>query len=39
MISFIQGIKKKGTNKLIYETERVTHIDNKLMVTKGEGEE
>ena len=26
--------KKNGTNELIYKTERVTDVENKLMVTK-----
>ena len=29
--------KKKDTNELIYNTNRPTDIENKLMVTKGEG--
>ena len=28
--------KKKDTNELIYKTNRLTDIENKLMVTKGE---
>ena len=38
MIALICGIKKKknDTNELIYKTNRLTDIENKLMVTKGE---
>ena len=28
-------ISKKSTNELIYKTERLTNIENKLMATKG----
>ena len=30
---------KNGTNKLIYKTNRVTDVENKLMVTRGEKRE
>ena len=36
MISVICGIWKNATNELIYKTDS-TDIENKLMVTKGEG--
>ena len=36
MILLIYGILKKGHNELIYKTEIVTDVENKLMVTKGE---
>ena len=29
--------KKNDTNELIYKTERITELENKFMVTKGEG--
>ena len=35
MILLICGILKKGTNELIYKTNRVTYVENKLMVTGG----
>ena len=35
MILFICGILKKGTNELIYKANRVTDVENKLMVTRG----
>ena len=38
MISFIHGIFKNERNQLIYETERLTDRENKLIVTKGGGE-
>ena len=28
---------KNGTNELIYKTETVTDVENKLMVTRGDG--
>ena len=31
--------KKNDTNELIYETNKLTDLDNKFMVTKGEGGE
>ena len=34
MVSLICGILKNGTNELIHKTERVTDVENKLMVTK-----
>ena len=34
MISPICGIFKKATNELIYKTEIVTNVENKLMVTE-----
>ena len=37
MISLMCGIFKNGTNKLIYKTNRVTDVENKLTVTSGEG--
>ena len=36
MRSLICGILKNGTNELIYKTETVTDVENKLMVTKRE---
>ena len=30
------NLKKNGTNELIYKTNSVTDVENKLMVTKGE---
>ena len=36
MISLICGTLKKDTNELIYKTERLIDIENKLTVTKGE---
>ena len=36
MIFLICGILKNGTNELTYETEIVTDIENKLMVTREE---
>ena len=43
MISLICGVKKNNTNELIYtmiqlNTNRLRDTENKLMVTKGEGE-
>ena len=35
----IHGIQKSDTKELTYKTERVTAVENKLMVTKGEGKE
>ena len=35
-ISLIYGILKNYTNELIYKTNRLRDIENKLMVTKGE---
>ena len=34
-IAYVWNLKN-GTNELIYKTERVTDVENKLMVTKGE---
>ena len=34
MIPLICGILKNGTNELIFQTERVTDIENNLMVTR-----
>ena len=31
------NLKKNSTNELIYKTNRLTDIENKLMSTKGEG--
>ena len=36
MILLICGILKNNTNEFIYKTNRLTDIENKLMVTKGE---
>ena len=38
MISLICGILKNDTNQLIYKTNRLTDIENKLMITKEERE-
>ena len=35
MISLICGILKNNTNELIYKTNTVTDVENKLMVTGG----
>ena len=35
MISLICGILKKNTTQLIYKTNRLTDIENKLKVTRG----
>ena len=35
MISLIYGILKNDRNELIYKTENLTDIENKLLVTKG----
>ena len=35
MISLIYGILKTYTNELIYEIERLTDTENKLIITKG----
>ena len=35
--SLTWGILKNDTNELIYKTNRLTDIENKLMVTKGKG--
>ena len=35
MISLICGNYKKGINELIYKKNRVTDVENKLMVTGG----
>ena len=34
----MESKKQNGTNKLIYKTNRVTDVENKLMVTGGERE-
>ena len=34
MIPLICGILRNGTNELIYQTQRVTDIENNLMVTR-----
>ena len=34
MIPLICGILRNGTNELIYQTQRVTDIENSLMVTR-----
>ena len=39
MILLLCGNLKKDTNELIYKTNRLRDIDNKLMVTKGERRE
>ena len=36
MIRLICGIFLKRTNELMYKTERVTDVENKLMITTGE---
>ena len=36
MIRLICGIFLERTNELMYKTERVTDVENKLMITKGE---
>ena len=36
MRSLTSGILKNGTNELIYKTEIVADIENKLMITKKE---
>lgn len=38
MLSFIHGVYKNDINELIYKTETDTHIENKLMTTKGQRE-
>ena len=37
MISLICRIFLNDTNELIYKTERIAKLENKFMVTKGEG--
>ena len=33
----MSNLKKNDTNELIYETNKLTDLENKFMVTKGEG--
>ena len=33
----MQNLKKNDTNKLIYKTETLTDLENKLMITRGKG--
>ena len=35
-VSYMHNLKRNDTNQLIYKTERLIDIENKLMVTKGE---
>ena len=37
MISLICGMLKRDTSELIYKTNRLIDIENKLMVTTGKG--
>ena len=37
-IAYIWNLKKNGTNELIYKTNRVTDVEDKLMVTGGKVE-
>ena len=36
-ITYMSNLKKNDTNELIYETNKLTDLENKFMVTKGEG--
>ena len=38
MISLLSGIHKNDTSELIYKTKRLSDIENKFIVTKGERE-
>ena len=38
-ITYMWNLKKKDTNELIYKIEILTDIENKFMLTKGEGRE
>ena len=38
-ITYMWNLKKKDTNELIYKIEILTDIENKFMLTKGEGME
>ena len=36
-IAYMQNLKEKDTNELIYKTETLTDLENKLMITRGKG--
>ena len=36
-ITYMSNLKKNDTNELIYETNKLTDLENKFMVIKGEG--
>ena len=36
-IAYMQNLKEKDTNELIYKTETLTDLENKFMITRGKG--